>query len=348
MDSLDSYDHLDLPADDPPDRDIDRSNPDNTSLLQSSKKRKKVQLKRVVCVPITGDASRDISKGLTPPTDFWAWRKYGQKPIKGSPYPRGYYRCSSSKGCSARKQVERSRRDPSMLIVTYTADHNHSNTGKAAAVPASSSKDHDINAVEPTLVPADINNIDEDDVLNLSSSAQAHFNQNIVDDGGDAHSHDNMELSTFHSPTRSNSFPCLLSSSHSSNGHQEFSLELVDQQQQVVQASSYNWGGPHVKEECIAGEWQEDEYYYIIDEKKDNMSLCLSRCEEDDFFSELGMLPELASIFNNSRVENSNSVGGGPGRGVAADDVRSIGLDHEHAAIFGSTTGWSNPPCPLA
>ena len=99
-------------------------------------------------------------------SDIWAWRKYGQKPIKGSPYPRlafkifsttfflknlpeqkygqvlslrlnkalffvwlilnrGYYRCSSSKGCLARKQVERNRSDPTMFIVTYTGEHNH-------------------------------------------------------------------------------------------------------------------------------------------------------------------------------------------------------------------------------
>lgn len=38
---------------------------------------------------------------------------------------RGYYRCSSSKGCPARKQVERSRVDPTMLVVTYSSDHNH-------------------------------------------------------------------------------------------------------------------------------------------------------------------------------------------------------------------------------
>lgn len=38
---------------------------------------------------------------------------------------RGYYRCSSSKGCPARKQVERSRLDPSMLMVTYFCEHNH-------------------------------------------------------------------------------------------------------------------------------------------------------------------------------------------------------------------------------
>ncbi|XWS50438.1 hypothetical protein CRYUN_Cryun12cG0087700 [Craigia yunnanensis] len=58
-------------------------------------------------------------------SDPWAWRKYGQKPIKGSPYPRNYYRCSSSKGCSARKQVERSNLDSNIFIVTYTGDHTH-------------------------------------------------------------------------------------------------------------------------------------------------------------------------------------------------------------------------------
>ncbi|GAB4826309.1 hypothetical protein Ancab_009174 [Ancistrocladus abbreviatus] len=58
-------------------------------------------------------------------TDNWAWRKYGQKPIKGSPYPRNYYRCSSSKGCTARKQVEKSPTQPNLYLVTYTGDHCH-------------------------------------------------------------------------------------------------------------------------------------------------------------------------------------------------------------------------------
>ncbi|CAM8966856.1 unnamed protein product [Rhodiola kirilowii] len=80
-----------------------------------SKRRRKNQMKKVCQVPAEGLSSDDT----------WSWRKYGQKPIKGSPYPRGYYRCSSSKGCPARKQVERNRSDPNMFIVTYSAEHNH-------------------------------------------------------------------------------------------------------------------------------------------------------------------------------------------------------------------------------
>lgn len=86
-------------------------------------KRRKTQQKRVVCVPAAVGSNKPSGEDV--PSDHWAWRKYGQKPIKGSPYPRGYYRCSSSKGCLARKQVERDRTDPSMVIMTYTSDHNH-------------------------------------------------------------------------------------------------------------------------------------------------------------------------------------------------------------------------------
>ncbi|KAI8522576.1 hypothetical protein RHMOL_Rhmol13G0007400 [Rhododendron molle] len=81
--------------------------------------------KTVVRVKIEGNDQQGKQRSEGPPSDCWSWRKYGQKPIKGSPYPRGYYRCSTSKGCSAKKQVERCRTDASMLIVTYTSTHNH-------------------------------------------------------------------------------------------------------------------------------------------------------------------------------------------------------------------------------
>ncbi|CAA6663405.1 unnamed protein product [Spirodela intermedia] len=85
----------------------------------------KVGEKTVVTVRVETAAGKSSKGAEGPPSDLWSWRKYGQKPIKGSPYPRGYYRCSTSKGCSAKKQVERSRTDPSVLIITYTSDHNH-------------------------------------------------------------------------------------------------------------------------------------------------------------------------------------------------------------------------------
>ncbi|KAK4584726.1 hypothetical protein RGQ29_022431 [Quercus rubra] len=85
-----------------------------------SKKSRKLRLKRVVRVPAISLKMADI------PPDDYSWRKYGQKPIKGSPHPRGYYKCSSVRGCPARKHVERALDDPAMLVVTYEGEHNHS------------------------------------------------------------------------------------------------------------------------------------------------------------------------------------------------------------------------------
>ncbi|KAI5075335.1 hypothetical protein GOP47_0009411 [Adiantum capillus-veneris] len=82
-------------------------------------KRRKSRVRHVIKVPAMSNKLADI------PPDDYSWRKYGQKPIKGSPYPRGYYKCSTLKGCPARKHVERARDEPTMLVVTYEGDHNH-------------------------------------------------------------------------------------------------------------------------------------------------------------------------------------------------------------------------------
>ncbi|KEH31477.1 putative transcription factor WRKY family [Medicago truncatula] len=92
----------------------------SSSRCHCSKKSRKMRLKRVVRVPAISLKMADI------PPDDYSWRKYGQKPIKGSPHPRGYYKCSSVRGCPARKHVERALDDASMLVVTYEGEHNHS------------------------------------------------------------------------------------------------------------------------------------------------------------------------------------------------------------------------------
>ncbi|XP_039131591.1 WRKY transcription factor WRKY51-like [Dioscorea cayenensis subsp. rotundata] len=92
-------------------------------------KRRKSRVKRTIRVPAISSKMADI------PPDEYSWRKYGQKPIKGSPYPRGYYKCSSVRGCPARKHVERAPDDPSMLIVTYEGEHRHSPAVAAGGEP---------------------------------------------------------------------------------------------------------------------------------------------------------------------------------------------------------------------
>ncbi|KAF5740654.1 WRKY transcription factor 7 isoform X2 [Tripterygium wilfordii] len=82
-------------------------------------KKRKSRVKSVIRIPAISSKMADI------PSDEYSWRKYGQKPIKGSPHPRGYYKCSSVRGCPARKHVERASDDPMMLIVTYENDHKH-------------------------------------------------------------------------------------------------------------------------------------------------------------------------------------------------------------------------------
>ncbi|XP_050382152.1 WRKY transcription factor 71-like [Argentina anserina] len=56
--------------------------------------------------------------------DGYRWRKYGQKAVKNSPYPRSYYRCTTQK-CNVKKRVERSLQDPAIVITTYEGQHNH-------------------------------------------------------------------------------------------------------------------------------------------------------------------------------------------------------------------------------
>ncbi|XP_010526615.1 PREDICTED: probable WRKY transcription factor 59 [Tarenaya hassleriana] len=56
--------------------------------------------------------------------DGYKWRKYGKKPIRGSPYPRHYHRCSNP-NCVVKKKIERDIGDPDYVLTTYEGKHNH-------------------------------------------------------------------------------------------------------------------------------------------------------------------------------------------------------------------------------
>ncbi|CAN6807979.1 hypothetical protein Bca4012_002383 [Brassica carinata] len=57
--------------------------------------------------------------------DIYAWRKYGQKQILNSKFPRSYFRCTHkpTQGCNATKQVQKHEQDPSLFQITYIGHH---------------------------------------------------------------------------------------------------------------------------------------------------------------------------------------------------------------------------------
>lgn len=61
--------------------------------------------------------------GGTPSEDGYNWRKYGQKQVKGSEYPRSYYKCTHS-NCPVKKKVERSH-EGHITEIIYKGAHNH-------------------------------------------------------------------------------------------------------------------------------------------------------------------------------------------------------------------------------
>ncbi|KAJ6768360.1 WRKY TRANSCRIPTION FACTOR 58-RELATED [Salix koriyanagi] len=58
-----------------------------------------------------------------PTDDGYNWRKYGQKQVKGSEFPRSYYKCTLPI-CPVKKKVERSL-DGQVTEIIYKGQHNH-------------------------------------------------------------------------------------------------------------------------------------------------------------------------------------------------------------------------------
>lgn len=83
------------------------------------------------CIKKETGIGEDLQKGTSVSTagltrnaeDGYCWRKYGQKHVKGSEYPRSYYKCNNS-NCPVKKKVERSH-DGEITEIIYKGAHNH-------------------------------------------------------------------------------------------------------------------------------------------------------------------------------------------------------------------------------
>ncbi|RWW10598.1 hypothetical protein GW17_00025848 [Ensete ventricosum] len=67
--------------------------------------------------------TRNQQSADRPSYDGYNWRKYGQKQVKGSEYPRSYYKCTHPT-CPVKKKVERSL-DGQIAEIVYKGEHNH-------------------------------------------------------------------------------------------------------------------------------------------------------------------------------------------------------------------------------
>ncbi|CAI9273863.1 unnamed protein product [Lactuca saligna] len=102
------------------------------SSLPRTRRRKHEADRRTFRIPAPRMGNTEV-----PPEDGYTWRKYGQKEILGSRFPRGYYRCTHQKlyNCPAKKQVQKLDNDPNTFEVTYRGDHTCIMSSTAPSMP---------------------------------------------------------------------------------------------------------------------------------------------------------------------------------------------------------------------
>ncbi|PKA66978.1 WRKY transcription factor 55 [Apostasia shenzhenica] len=72
-----------------------------------------------------------------PPDDGYTWRKYGQKNILKSSFPRSYYRCTHKNfGCTAKKKLQRLDEDPHTYEITYNGRHTCQTSPTPLLIPS--------------------------------------------------------------------------------------------------------------------------------------------------------------------------------------------------------------------
>lgn len=71
----------------------------------------------------TSHPDHKVTGAATISDDGYNWRKYGQKHVKGSEFPRSYYKCTHP-NCEVKKLFERSH-DGQITEIVYKGTHDH-------------------------------------------------------------------------------------------------------------------------------------------------------------------------------------------------------------------------------
>ncbi|KAL6567348.1 WRKY transcription factor [Orobanche gracilis] len=263
--------------------------PDTKIASPSSSKSRRANQKRVVSVPIK-DVEGFRLKGdqvSAPPFDSWAWRKYGQKPIKGSPYPRAYYRCSSSKGCPARKQVERSRVDPNMLVVTYYCEHTH-------PWPASRNNHH---------------NNHQRTIPSTSATAATNAATPVSEEEGEEEEDDDDEEKK------------LVNIINIPNNDDESPVEIIPDDYRFSNLGEFGWLTEFEYQNCTM-----PEIPILAEDNTEMASTIFTMREEDEpLFAGLGELPECSSVFRRGMASMDVDQRRTPSLATTGREVRFAG-----------------------
>ncbi|MFS8013232.1 putative transcription factor WRKY family [Helianthus anomalus] len=115
----------------------------------------------------TIDSRMEVSESIE---DGYAWRKYGQKEILNSDFPRCYFRCTQKQvyGCKALKQVQKLEDGSNMFHIIYFGHHTCPPPNNTSSHP----KNHSLPNSPSTITKSHIDpSAKEDDLTNKVSSA---------------------------------------------------------------------------------------------------------------------------------------------------------------------------------
>uniref|UniRef100_A0ACD5W6R9 Uncharacterized protein n=1 Tax=Avena sativa TaxID=4498 RepID=A0ACD5W6R9_AVESA len=130
------------------------SRPPSPVQPRQGRRRRESGQRQTVMVPAQRTGNTEL-----PPDDGYTWRKYGQKDILGSRYPRSYYRCTHKNyyGCDAKKKVQRLDDDPFTYEVTYCGNHSClTSTTPLFTLPADASPTATANSPTTAFAPEDL------------------------------------------------------------------------------------------------------------------------------------------------------------------------------------------------